>query len=313
MLQDVCWCSEAVEKLGCPGESRFGVVWRGVVTQAKKVTEGRSADSCGRVTQARGNKMTKHVSRIQGDAKEMAAAAKSVSIQQPNNLTIALEVAGTAPLIQNNFSQKAVEQMLRKHMGFSVTRETKKPREVIEAATIRNITGAVCLPPTGFKKAMLTASTQLKTFKKTQLRTSLFIEGNSIPITYEGEMVPRMDMVRTAGMNRTPDVRFRPSFNGWKARIVIQFSDTLTVQSVMDLLQRAGRVGVGEWRPEKDGTFGTFKVVRAIDTVKEVDEVRVLCEPQLVPLKIPDWALDADIDPEVLKRVFDEQGDETGT
>lgn len=258
--------------------------------------------------------MAKHVSKIQGDAKEMANAAKSVSIQQPNILCVALEIKGMAPLIQNNFSQKSVEQMLRKHMGFSVQRETKKPREVIEAATIRNVKGAVCLPPTGFKKAMLTASTQLKTLKKTQLRTSLFIEGNSIPITYEGEMVPRMDMVRTAGMNRTPDVRFRPSFNGWGARIVIQFSDTLSIQSVVDLLHRAGTVGVGEWRPEKDGTFGTFKVVRAIESVKEIDEVRASCEPQLVPLKIPDWALDADIDPALLAKVFDEQEEEaTGT
>jgi hypothetical protein len=238
-----------------------------------------------------------------------AATASSFRIQQPQTASVALEVAGTSELIQNNFSQKAVEQMLRKHMGFSVTREKKKPREVIEQATIYNTEKRVCIPPTAFKKAMLTASAQVKTFKKTQLRIALFVEGSSIPITYD-KMVPRMDMVRTAGMARTPDVRFRPSFHGWKARIVVKFSDALSVESVVDLLNRAGDVGVGEWRPEKDGTFGKFRVVRNIVDVKELEQVRAECAIPLVALKIPDWALDADIDPETLSEIFDQQEEE---
>lgn len=249
----------------------------------------------------------KHNSVIKGDAQAMAEAAKSIVIEQPTVNAVALEIVGTAPLIMNNFSQKALEQMLRKHMGLSVQKEAKKPREVIEGAIIRNVDGKISLPPTGFKKAMLTASTQLKTFKKTQLRLSMFVEGNSIPITF-AVMVPRMDMVRTAGINRAPDIRFRPMFEAWKARVVIQFSaELLTVQTVVDLLQRAGRVGMCEWRPEKDGTFGTFKVSRAITNPEEIAEVRDECTPHLRSLRIPEWALDAEIDPTVLQRVFDEQ------
>lgn len=233
--------------------------------------------------------------------------AGSIVIAQPKTLHVGLEVTGTAELIQNNFGQKAIEQMLRKHMGLSVQKEVKKPREVIEAATIRNIEGKVCLPPTAFKKAMLTASTQLKALKKTQLRTALFVEGGGIVIAYK-EMVPRMDMVRLSGMTRTPDVRFRPSFIGWSARLVIQFSDLLSVQTVVDLLNRAGTVGVGEWRPEKDGTFGTFRVTRHISDVKELEEVREANAPALQRPHIPEWALDMAIDPEILRRVFDESG-----
>ena len=36
----------------------------------------------------------------------------SVSIKQPTTLEVALEITGTADMIQNAFSQKAVEQML---------------------------------------------------------------------------------------------------------------------------------------------------------------------------------------------------------
>lgn len=247
---------------------------------------------------------------LRKDVTDNAAAAmasvQSLVIEQPSIMSIGIEVEGTADLIQNRFSQKSVEQMLRSHMGMSVQRERKKPREVLEDATVYNMDRKVALPPTGFKLAMLSAATQIKGLKKTQLRIALFIQGNSIPITFES-MVPRMDITRTSGIGRTPDVRFRPSFQNWKARMIIQFADTVTVQTVVDLLNRAGQVGVGEWRPEKNGTFGTFRVVRHIDNPQELGEVAAECAVPLVPLRIPEWALDAEIDPQVLSKIFASQ------
>jgi hypothetical protein len=243
---------------------------------------------------------------IHDNATAAIESAGSLIIEQPTILSVGIEVSGTADLIQNRFSQKSVEQMLKAHMGISVQRERKKPREVLEDATIYNMDHKVAMPPTSFKLAMIAAATQIKGLKKTQLRTALFVVGNSIPITYE-QTTPRMDITRTSGIGRTPDVRFRPSFQGWKARLVIQFADTLTVQTVVDLLNRAGKVGVGEWRPEKNGTFGTFRVSRHIDTPQEIAEVESGCAVPLVPLRIPEWALDMEIDPAVLQRIFASQ------
>jgi hypothetical protein len=192
--------------------------------------------------------------------------------------------------------------MLRKHMGLSVQREKKIPAECIERATIKNTAGAICIPPTAIKKAMLTASTSIKGMKKTALRTQIFIEGNSLPIKFS-QMVPRMDMVRTSGIGRTPDVRFRPAFEDWSARLIIQFADTLPVQTVVDLLNRAGDVGVGEWRPEKDGTFGTFSVTRNITDPEELAQIRKDCRVQLVSLTIPSWAMNAELSPEILAKI----------
>jgi hypothetical protein len=244
--------------------------------------------------------------KIKNAAETLSKATKSVVIEQPKVQAVVLEVTGTAPLIQNNFGQKVIEQMLRKHMGLSVQREKKRPRELLENAKIRNMEGRICIPPVAFKAAMLTASGNVKGLKKWQLKTQLYVEGNSVPIKYAVE-TPRMDMVRTAGIGRQPDVRFRPSFEGWTARVVVQFGDLLSVQTVVDLLNRAGGVGVGEWRPEKNGTFGTFRVTRHVTAPKEIAEVYEECAVPLVTPKIPDWALDADIDPEVLSQMFNEQ------
>lgn len=240
---------------------------------------------------------------------EAPTRAPVTMIAQPSVSEVVLEIAGTAELIQNNFSQKAVEQMLRKHMGISVQREAKVPRQAIEDAKILNTDERVSLPPTAIKKAMLTASTTVKGLRKTQLRTQLFVYGASIPITYKA-CIPRMDMVRTAGMARTPDVRFRPMFTEWSARVAIQFSDLLAVSTVVDLLNRAGTVGVGEWRPEKDGTFGTFRVARHISSSEEIEEVHLECAVPLKALTIPEWALDLEIEPAILARVFQSHTDD---
>jgi hypothetical protein len=228
--------------------------------------------------------------------------ANSIVIEQPQTLFVAVEIKGTAPLIQNKFNQKAVEEMLRKHMGLSVQKEKKVPAECVERATVMNADGKVCMPPTAFKKAMLTASTAIKSLKKTQLRTSVFVVGSSIPLEYS-RMIPRMDMVRCSGIGRVPDVRFRPSFEDWSARMIIEFSETLPPQTVVDLLNRAGAVGVGEWRPEKDGSFGTFYISRNITETKEIKEVRRECAVIIPPLVIPEWAMNAELTPEILQRL----------
>lgn len=230
------------------------------------------------------------------------AKSESTIIERAKVFSVCLEISGTAPLIQNKFSQKAIEEMLKKHMGLSVEREKKIPSECVARATILNEDGRVCLPCTAFKKAMLTASAAVKGLKKTQLRSQLFVEGNSIPITFS-RMVPRMDMVRTSGLSRTPDVRFRPMFEDWKARLILQFSEIMPVQTVVDLLSRAGSVGVGEWRPEKDGNFGTFEVTRNIVDKKEMEEIRKECRSQIPALIIPEWAMSAELTPEILEKI----------
>jgi len=86
----------------------------------------------------------------------------------------------------------------------------------------------------------------------------------------------------------------------------------LQPQSVSDLLQRAGDVGIGEWRPEKNGTHGTFELVRGMTDLDEIAEVEAACKVPLKTPEIPEWALDADIDMTQLAKIFSPEGDGEG-
>jgi hypothetical protein len=256
---------------------------------------------------AKGSKSTKSpkskFAQVDGAAKAAGDSAQSFIIEQPKRALLAFEITFDTPVIQNCFNQKALEDMLRKHMGLTVIREKKVPRDCIERAKVKNVEGSICTPTTAYKKGMLTARSLVKGITRTQLQTQVFVCGNSVPLVYK-EMVPRMDMVRTSGIQRTPDIRFRPEFRECTARLVIEYPPfDFKGQTVIDLLNRAGSVGVGEWRPEKNGIYGRYHVSRLINEKKEIDEILKLCAPLVQPLIIPEWAMDAEIDTEMLRKI----------
>lgn len=80
----------------------------------------------------------------------------------------------------------------------------------------------------------------------------------------------REDVVRI-GMG-TADLRYRPEFPEWTASLVVRFvASSISQESVLSLINAGGfGVGVGEWRPEKSGQNGQYRVddSRAIEVVR---------------------------------------------
>lgn len=109
----------------------------------------------------------------------------------------------------------------------------------------------------------------------TELRQFLFFRGvvseNDPQSLVEIVGSPRMreDIVRL-GMSGT-DLRYRAEFPEWSATLeVIYVKSALTQSSVLSLIDAGGMgVGVGEWRPEKRGDFGTFQV----DSTRDVEVI----------------------------------------
>jgi len=71
------------------------------------------------------------------------------------------------------------------------------------------------------------------------------------------------------GVGSGHDLRYRPLFNEWSAVLEVTFvKSSLTLESLLSLIDAGGMgVGVGEWRPERKGDYGTYK----IDLTKNVE------------------------------------------
>jgi hypothetical protein len=58
-------------------------------------------------------------------------------------------------------------------------------------------------------------------------------------------------------------MRYRPKYERWTMEFALEIDETLIdVSTTQILLQEAGvQTGIGDFRPQKKGPFGTFRVI----------------------------------------------------
>jgi hypothetical protein len=195
-----------------------------------------------------------------------------VSIPQIEIGHISLKVTGDSPLISHAWSQKAIEMMLAKQMKKAKTaREAKdpwadfcdslywftpKPDRPTETDVETAVFGFPCV---AFKSAAVGACRYSDGIKMTEARGAFHVSGELAAIDSKPPKM-RQDMVRIA--MGTSDVRFRGEFTEWSVTLPITYNTAvLSPEQIVNLFNLAGfGVGVGEWRPEKDGSYGRFHV-----------------------------------------------------
>lgn len=191
----------------------------------------------------------------------------TVNISKIDAETLLVPILGTAPLIMHNWSAKAKRQMLDAQQGRKQPKEPRNPEADYEAAFYRTKDGGYGFPVLAFKAATVEASRFYgKEVTKVGLRQTLFFTGEYSPVCNQslvditGEPHMREDVVRL-GMSGT-DLRYRPEFPEWSTTLTVTYvKSSLTRDSVLSLIDAGGLgTGVGEWRPEKDGDFGTYRV-----------------------------------------------------
>lgn len=217
----------------------------------------------------------------------MALAKKeSIGIELPalNIQLMEVTLIGDSPLIVHAWSHKSKGEMLDKQMKRAKSaKEAKNPIADFEASMYRLADGGYGFPSVAFKSAAVTAGTSVAGLTKIQARQAFHILGEDADIegAFEGsksrvnlvrieggEPTMREDMVRV-GMG-TADLRYRPEFSSWRATVLVRYNaNVLSESQILNLLNVAGfAVGVGEWRPEKDGMNGMFHVSTEAEAVR---------------------------------------------
>lgn len=187
-------------------------------------------------------------------------ANKVVEIARLETRQLELILIGDSPLISHAWSEKAKKTMRDKQMKKATGgREAKDPEQEFQNSLHHMPGGGHGFPAIGFKASGVTAVTSLASMTKVAARQAFHINGDLIRI--EGAP-PRMreDMVRV-GMGLA-DLRYRGEFWPWFVRLPVSYNTKMfSIEQIVNLFNTAGfAVGVGEWRPERDGQFGRFHV-----------------------------------------------------
>lgn len=192
----------------------------------------------------------------------MVAAKETVIELDPvQTMHMELKIVGTSPLLMHKFSDSAKADMVSKQIG--VTREKKK-RDIkteMEEAIHRLPDGTVGFPASGFKKAMVETAPYLKSMNKKLAKGSFFImaESNLVPIEYKEQVQNEATVKLATGVSM---VRYRPEFREWVCVLKIMYNaNQLSPQQIINMANVAGfHIGVGEWTPQHDGSYGMFTV-----------------------------------------------------
>ncbi len=200
----------------------------------------------------------------------MATAKKQtteVSVQPLKRASTRLRIIGTTPLFQNRMSEK-----MRQYFLAGGGKKTKAERAAIKhdpiaeyrssAETLPDGPTALGLRVVAVKAAMITAALETPGLTKSSTQRLLFMPGDHVPLYGTPQL--RLDIVRSADMAKTPDIRSRAFLPKWGAEIEVQYIiPQLSAMSVISLLCNAGvLIGVGDFRQEKGkGSFGCFRVI----------------------------------------------------
>jgi hypothetical protein len=191
----------------------------------------------------------------------MATQKQSVGVNVPkfDLRQVEITLVGDSSLISHRWDDKAREMMLAKQTKQArQAKEAKDPQRDFEESLYRLPDGGYGFPAVAFKAAAVGACRFSDGIKMTEARGAFHINGDMVKII--GEPTPREDMVRI-GMG-TADIRYRGEFKEWRATLGIRYNAAaLSLEQIVHLFNLAGfGVGVGEWRPERDGSFGMFHV-----------------------------------------------------
>lgn len=200
----------------------------------------------------------------------------SVNIPKPDLVSVRASITGIAPgLLLNPFGQKAEAQLLasmQKKVAKNA-RGDKDPaaeyRSRLEEVTVSD--GVYWTNILSFKAAMLRGSMSIDKLKMTTVRAGLFVipddvEGGFPRAHLHGVAEPFSTHVKNQG--GAPDYRTRVLLSSWKYQLDMQVNLTLlSIDQVAAMLVNAGAgVGIGDWRPEKNGVHGRW-IVEAFDVL----------------------------------------------
>lgn len=199
---------------------------------------------------------------------------EALHLMQLKTDTLTFRIVGLTPIILNRMSEKVLRELLlprgkRTAADKASTLKHDPYQEFMDSPYVdQDPKGPTYLQHlvSAFKRGMANAALDVPGSSKAQIGRLMWVNGERFSLYGMPKML--MSVVRSADMNRTPDVRTRVIVPRWACEIAVSYAvPLLNATSVANLLGAAGVFqGIGDWRPEKGkGTYGQYRFVEKTD------------------------------------------------
>lgn len=200
--------------------------------------------------------------------RKAAKTEQQIQLSRLQEQEYKIRIVGQTPVIPHRWSEKA-KRMMPGHpeREIETKKGVRKPKEEADACLYKLPDGRLGLPATSIKAAMVSACRFFEKPSMTEAKLLFFVVGEHSDdgqlVAVKGKTRMREDTPRNA--NGSADLRYRYEIWPWSAEVRVKFvSSSISAESIVAILDAAGRVGVGDWRPgapkSHTGTYGTWKV-----------------------------------------------------
>jgi hypothetical protein len=123
----------------------------------------------------------------------------------------------------------------------------------------------------GIKNAMATAASRYAEFANKPIVRGAVMITNAVPVEMHGLLLPirsksgsafDFQIGRIGNFPKVANPTYRARYDDWEVDVEIKYlKNAINIEQIMFLLEVAGfAVGLHEYRPEKGGVYGRFRV-----------------------------------------------------
>lgn len=201
---------------------------------------------------------------------------KSKTIQEPKqkeqkvNITplkigvLKLKIVGKTDYMPEPMDEAVLERYNKLKSNQVAEKDSLSEEEKVKVKYYYTADGKKGIPSRAFYNAMIRASSYFFDISMGGMRN--FKEGVNVPeeilpLTYKSEKVLE-HWGRMSGRTRAPRKILRNAFKDWSCNLTIEFDQVnLSAEQIINVLNYAGfKIGVGAFRKEKSGNYGSFSV-----------------------------------------------------
>ncbi len=211
------------------------------------------------------------------------ADAKIVSLstvlaKSPEFQRFGMWIVGDTPLITHAWAEKAKREMLDKQLKKVKPsgKEARDPDQDFVNSLYKMGDEVFGFPVTGVKNCIMSAAHKDKGIARSAVMSALYLDAEMVRVLpalagaicdmplvriYSNQPEMREDMVRIgSGLNKTANLAYRGQFTVWGMFITGRINATvIPMETLAFLVEESGSsCGIGEWRNEKKGVFGSF-------------------------------------------------------
>lgn len=175
-----------------------------------------------------------------------------------------LKVIGRTPYMPEPMDMDMLDRYDKKKSNQVYQKDDISEEEKVKTKYYFTTDGKKGIPTRAFYNAMIKASSYI--FEKSDggmrnVKEGVNVLGNIIPLKFKKESVVT-HWGRTSGMTKAPRKILRNQFIDWSCELEIEYNQSqLSAEHIVNILNWAGfHIGVGAFRKEKTGNYGSFYV-----------------------------------------------------